>query len=88
MQCQCPHEDCGTLFEHNGSPNEPTCCPKCGRQQMPHKASIDADLTDVILNAIGSCPQNVREGFFQILRERWCIYCGSEMPTYQCFCRS
>lgn len=34
--CRCPHEDCGALFEHHGSATETTCCPDCGRQQMPH----------------------------------------------------
>jgi hypothetical protein len=36
MWCECPHEDCGAEFEHFGKKNETTCCPECGRQQMPH----------------------------------------------------
>lgn len=50
--------------------------------------NANVDITDVILNVLADVPQDVREGFFALLRERWCIYCGADTPTYKCYCRA
>lgn len=38
--CRCPHEDCGGAFTHHGTLQETTCCPHCGRQQMPQPEAL------------------------------------------------
>lgn len=36
--CECVHENCGKDFTHHGAMTETTCCPSCGKQQIPNPA--------------------------------------------------
>ena len=45
-RCECPHEDCGAMFESDHRPSEMTCCSECGRQQAPRPVAVT--LPDVL----------------------------------------
>lgn len=84
LTCECPHEDCGAIFEHSGAAKETTCCPACGRQQTPHPVKPD-NLVDGLLDAVARMSKADREGFFGCIRERFCVFCGAETPTHKCW---